>query len=245
MLNFKKHTAFTLVELLVVISIIALLLAMLMPALQKAREQARLTVCKANLHQLGLASSAMAQNRNKYPSGTWWNNPVAWGNSTVFAKYPPSDNFIGEVLRPYLSDKDLRGFVCPADMVLQRNFNYINNLKNGKFTQDGFGTYIMGYFYFGNYPFEVQLNAENIPSTDWVETGGVMSYSEMQEYKRGVYPKNPFSKRAKLFQDKVIDGSYGANHTKVNGLYTDGSVETVQNKTKLTKRPRQGLRLYW
>ncbi|GEM_PF-2133206 len=49
----KKEKAFTLVELLVVISIIAMLLAVLMPALSKARATARWVVCGSNLKQWG------------------------------------------------------------------------------------------------------------------------------------------------------------------------------------------------
>jgi prepilin-type N-terminal cleavage/methylation domain-containing protein/prepilin-type processing-associated H-X9-DG protein len=56
--------AFTLVELLVVISIIAVLLAVLVPSLNKAREMAKTIVCQTNLKGLGTAWDAYAVANN-------------------------------------------------------------------------------------------------------------------------------------------------------------------------------------
>ena len=66
---------FTLVELLVVISIIALLLAILIPSLGKARTQAKKVVCLSNLRQLGVYDHMYQINNDDYVIPTFNNYP--------------------------------------------------------------------------------------------------------------------------------------------------------------------------
>ncbi|XAM00591.1 prepilin-type N-terminal cleavage/methylation domain-containing protein [Phycisphaeraceae bacterium D3-23] len=63
----SRFRAFTLVELLVVISIIALLIAILMPALASGRRAAQLAQSLSNLRQIGIASAAYAADNDGSP----------------------------------------------------------------------------------------------------------------------------------------------------------------------------------
>jgi prepilin-type N-terminal cleavage/methylation domain-containing protein len=79
-----KRTAFTLVELLVVVTIIAILIALLLPAIQAAREAARKAQCASQLKQLSLAVHSYLERNKVFPPGTISSSP---GTGT-FAPYP-------------------------------------------------------------------------------------------------------------------------------------------------------------
>ncbi len=70
--------AFTLVELLVVISIIALLISLLLPALAMARADAESTVCLSNQQQLALSNLEFSQIHEGFILKDWFNG--LWPN---------------------------------------------------------------------------------------------------------------------------------------------------------------------
>ena len=61
-----RRKAFTLVELLVVISIMSLLMAILMPALAKARQHSKNVVCLSNLRQMAILAHIYATSNDDY-----------------------------------------------------------------------------------------------------------------------------------------------------------------------------------
>lgn len=118
----RSAWGFTLVELLVVISIIALLISMLLPALGNARQAARNIGCLNHVRQLGMAFiSYHAQNRDTYPAWVY-TNPDSSGVARTNLRWTHlMGDLMGIKIKPDTSAEYSYGyvpvrsvFVCPA-----------------------------------------------------------------------------------------------------------------------------------
>ena len=102
-----RKSAFTLVELLVVVAVIGVLVAMLLPAIQAARERARTANCASNMRQVGLAVIRFADAHR----GRWPETTHTVERDPVTGKFNKAWIY---TLAPYLEDVDAIR-ICPSD----------------------------------------------------------------------------------------------------------------------------------
>ena len=124
----KGQCGFTLIEILVVITIISILAAILLPAMTIARKKARESSCISNLRQLGLAVSMYCSDYDeKYPRTLHPYDKEEFGEGPKYAgiEYAELQAIpnMDVVLLPYVKNKET--FHCPLDS----GFNYPNGQR--------------------------------------------------------------------------------------------------------------------
>jgi len=113
---------FTLVEMLVVITIIGILMGMMLPAINYVRELGRQTVCKNNLAQIGKALMLYHNDHKSYPYGRYcYPAAVTDASQAIVTK-----GTMITLLLPYL---ELRSFYDRIDM---RNMTMVLGTQDGR-----------------------------------------------------------------------------------------------------------------
>ncbi len=221
-----RRSAFTLVELLVVIGIIALLISVLLPALQAAREAAKRAACLSNLRQLHQMLAVYAtNNKDQVPLGcassNMQDNMILRGSSTRYSTWGPL--YLSGLLR------EPRILYCPSDASIHYQYDSLSNPYKPQLGAPGNCR--------GGYGART-LDLQGIPIY-WA--GGGPHNAPVRTHIVGTYPPNiywfPYPKLSKFKNAAIVSDIFStpqrvnARHPKgINVLYANGGAKWVRRE---------------
>ncbi len=115
----RRHTGFTLVEIMIVVLIIGVLLNIALPSFVAARDKSQARSCVKNMNNFLVAKEQYAMD-NKVPASSAI--AVTWGNISPYVRSSPSTD---PALGPH----------CPSSATLYYNFNPIGTVPSCQYYQ--------------------------------------------------------------------------------------------------------------
>jgi prepilin-type processing-associated H-X9-DG protein/prepilin-type N-terminal cleavage/methylation domain-containing protein len=208
----KPKRAFTLIELLMVISIIAILAALLLPALNSSKQKARQIQCVGNLRQLGIGLQSFVAENHGYPSGIAGTNTENAGTWMLqlqrggFDPTWPKTNFLSEGVWRCPSAK------LPPDGGILVSYGYnVYGSRTGGSPTNALG--LMGHFSTFSDLFKPIHESEVVAPSDMIAIG--------DSFTGGVF----FLRQELSYLDQ--HGRASSRHQgKANVVFCDGHVES-------------------
>lgn len=213
--SFPYGNPFSLIELLVVISIIAVLAAMLLPSLNKAREMAKSISCVSNLKQVGMAMQSYTNDYNGY----FQHNHGGFKYMRPYSGIARLSPYLGgpsldEIIQKNLDDTKIpKVFFCPSRKIpanaVRGNYTYGIAFSN---VTGSSGVYSA--FRNSTVPLDQTLGGRKVNLSNII-------------FAADVYSGNPSSMNNSLYGE--FDERYGNIHTihgTANLLFGDSHVES-------------------
>ena len=226
-----KKAGFTLVELLVVISIISMLMAILLPALSSARQMAKGVSCMSNLRQMSLAVQMYTNESDGYYPPAW---VIYDGYSITWCgRYYKEDgvkyiDVTNGPLWPYLQEKEI-----------MRCGTFSISHPQVKFTGSGeISGYGIDCQYVAGDP-AVDLNDGAYGMTSYARParvgqirrpGETILFADCARVKKGIHGEELFI--YPLYKHNTTEKNYATFHFrhrgKANAAFCDGHADTVK-----------------
>jgi len=161
-----RETHFTLIELMVVVSIVVILVSLLLPALSKARASAARTLCSNKMKQIGTQVFFYSEDYRGYlpPYGKLFKissiaSLVYWNNYINY--YYFQDKVIHALDNPSMN------FTCPSDTSPYNYQGLVNSYGFNPYIMPGFDATAAGTVQKLSTPSEIYLISDSIWTSRW------------------------------------------------------------------------------